>query len=123
MSIMDVLLRKSLADDFITHDSHRYAKQVAQDIREKTDVLEQLPKIGKKYWKSVMGMSENWFCWTLLSQRVGTSGTSLVTVQPPTPAPARARETLKFSPWGVRSRDLENCCSTGTAERPSHSLS
>ena len=47
MSIMDVLLRKNLADDFITHDSHRYAKQVTQDIREKTDVLEQLPKIGK----------------------------------------------------------------------------
>ena len=55
MSIMDVLLRKNLADDFITHESHRYAKQVAQDIREETDVLEQLPKIGKstgsRCWK------------------------------------------------------------------------
>ena len=34
--------------DFIAHDSHHYAKKVTQDIREKTDVLDELPKIGKK---------------------------------------------------------------------------
>lgn len=34
--------------DFIAHDSRFYAKKVIQDIREKTDVLEQLPKAGKK---------------------------------------------------------------------------
>lgn len=34
--------------DFIAHDSHFYAKKVVQDIREKTDILEQLPKAGKK---------------------------------------------------------------------------
>jgi plasmid stabilization system protein ParE len=33
--------------DFIAHDSPHYAKKVVQDIREKTDVLERLPKIGK----------------------------------------------------------------------------
>lgn len=34
--------------DFIAHDSHHYAKKVTQDIREKTDVLNELPKVGKK---------------------------------------------------------------------------
>ena len=34
--------------DFIAHDSRFYAKKVVQDIREKTDILEQLPKCGKK---------------------------------------------------------------------------
>ncbi len=34
--------------DFIAHDSHHYAKKVTQDIREKTDVLDELPKVGKK---------------------------------------------------------------------------
>ncbi|WP_177419705.1 type II toxin-antitoxin system RelE/ParE family toxin [endosymbiont of Lamellibrachia barhami] len=34
--------------DFIDHDSHHYAKKVTQDIREKTDVLNELPKVGKK---------------------------------------------------------------------------
>lgn len=34
--------------DFIAHDSRFYAKKVVQDIREKTDILEQLPKAGKK---------------------------------------------------------------------------
>lgn len=34
--------------DFIAHDSRFYAKNVVQDIREKTDILEQLPKAGKK---------------------------------------------------------------------------
>ncbi len=34
--------------DFIAHDSRHYAKKVAQDIREKTDILDGLPKIGKK---------------------------------------------------------------------------
>jgi plasmid stabilization system protein ParE len=29
------------------HDSRYYAKKVTQDIREKTDVLDELPKIGK----------------------------------------------------------------------------
>jgi plasmid stabilization system protein ParE len=33
--------------DFIAHDSRHYAKKVAQDIREKTEVLEELPKLGK----------------------------------------------------------------------------
>lgn len=33
--------------DFIAHDSRHYAKKVTQDIREKTDVLNDLPKIGK----------------------------------------------------------------------------
>jgi len=35
--------------DFIAHDSRYYAKQVAQEIREKTDALEDLPNKGKKY--------------------------------------------------------------------------
>lgn len=34
--------------DFIANDSTYYAKKVVQDIREKTDVLNDLPKIGKK---------------------------------------------------------------------------
>lgn len=34
--------------DFIAHDSRHYAKKVTQDIREKTDVLNGLPKLGKK---------------------------------------------------------------------------
>ena len=34
--------------DFIAHDSYHYAKKVAQDIREKTEVLNTLPKVGKK---------------------------------------------------------------------------
>jgi plasmid stabilization system protein ParE len=34
--------------DFIAHDSRFYAKKVVQDIREKTDILKQLPKTGKK---------------------------------------------------------------------------
>ena len=37
--------------DFIAHDSRHYAKKVVQDIREKTDILEQLPKRGKKILK------------------------------------------------------------------------
>ena len=34
--------------DFIAHDFRYYAKKVVQDIREKTDILEQLPMCGKK---------------------------------------------------------------------------
>ena len=34
--------------DFIAQDSRYYAKKVTQDIREKTDILEELPKAGKK---------------------------------------------------------------------------
>ncbi len=34
--------------DFIAHGSPHYAKKVVQDIREKTDSLEQLPRSGKK---------------------------------------------------------------------------
>jgi plasmid stabilization system protein ParE len=34
--------------DFIAHDSTHYAKKVVQDIREKTDILERLPKLGRK---------------------------------------------------------------------------
>ena len=34
--------------DFIAHDSQHYAKKVTQDIREKTNVLDGLPKMGKK---------------------------------------------------------------------------
>lgn len=34
--------------DFIAHDSRYYAKKVVQDIREKTDILEQLPQAGRK---------------------------------------------------------------------------
>ena len=33
--------------DYIAHDSRHYAKKVIQDILEKTDVLDDLPKIGK----------------------------------------------------------------------------
>ncbi len=33
--------------DYIAHDSRHYAKKVTQDIREKTDILDDLPKIGK----------------------------------------------------------------------------
>lgn len=34
--------------NFIANDSPYYAKKVAQDIRQKTDVLNDLPKMGKK---------------------------------------------------------------------------
>lgn len=34
--------------DFIAYGSRHYAKKVTQDIREKTDVLDELPKVGKK---------------------------------------------------------------------------
>ena len=34
--------------DFIAHDSRYYAKKVVQDIREKTDVLNELPRMGKR---------------------------------------------------------------------------
>lgn len=34
--------------DFIAHDSRFYAKKVVQDIRETTDVLEQLPRAGRR---------------------------------------------------------------------------
>jgi plasmid stabilization system protein ParE len=34
--------------DFIALDSKYYAKKVVQDIREKADILERLPRIGKK---------------------------------------------------------------------------
>ncbi|PHS27464.1 MAG: addiction module toxin RelE [Methylophaga sp.] len=34
--------------DFIAQDSKYYAKKVAQDIREKVDILERLPRMGKK---------------------------------------------------------------------------
>ena len=37
--------------DFIAHDSAHYAKKVIQDIREKTDILKRLPKLGKKVAK------------------------------------------------------------------------
>ena len=33
--------------DFIAHDSLHYAKKVTQDTREKADILDQLPKLGK----------------------------------------------------------------------------
>ncbi len=33
--------------DFIAHDSRHYAKKVIQEIQEKTDILDDLPKIGK----------------------------------------------------------------------------
>ncbi len=33
--------------DFIAHDSRHYAKKVTQDIREKTDILDKLPRVGK----------------------------------------------------------------------------
>ena len=34
--------------DFIAHDSPHYAKKVVQGIREKADILERLPQVGKK---------------------------------------------------------------------------
>ena len=34
--------------DFIALDSPYYAKKVVQEIREKTDILNDLPKMGKK---------------------------------------------------------------------------
>ncbi len=34
--------------DFIAHDSRHYAKKVTQDIATKTDVLDPLPRMGKK---------------------------------------------------------------------------
>ncbi len=34
--------------DFIAHDARHYAKKVTQEIREKTDILENLPNAGKK---------------------------------------------------------------------------
>ena len=34
--------------DFIAHDSRFYARKVIQDIRDKADILNELPKIGKK---------------------------------------------------------------------------
>jgi len=34
--------------DFIAHDSRYYAKKVVQDIRERTDILENLPRAGKE---------------------------------------------------------------------------
>lgn len=33
--------------NFIAHNSKYYAKKVAQSIREKTDVLDELPRTGK----------------------------------------------------------------------------
>lgn len=33
--------------DFIAEDSKHYAKKVAQEIREKTDILNRLPNIGR----------------------------------------------------------------------------
>ena len=33
--------------DFIAHDSRHYAKKVAHDIREKTNILNELSRIGK----------------------------------------------------------------------------
>jgi toxin ParE1/3/4 len=33
--------------DFIAEDSKHYAKKVAQEVREKTDILDKLPNIGK----------------------------------------------------------------------------
>lgn len=33
--------------DFIAEDSKHYARKVAQEIREKTDILNRLPHIGK----------------------------------------------------------------------------
>ena len=34
--------------DFIAHDSRHYAKKVTQDILERMNILEELPKVGKK---------------------------------------------------------------------------
>ena len=33
--------------DFIAHDSKHYAKKVTQDIAAKTDILNELPRMGK----------------------------------------------------------------------------
>lgn len=33
--------------DFIAHDSRHYAKKVTQDILAKTDVLNELPRMGR----------------------------------------------------------------------------
>ena len=33
--------------DFISHDSRHYARKVTQDIREKAEILDQLPTLGK----------------------------------------------------------------------------
>jgi len=33
--------------DFIAHDSKHYAKKVTQDIAAKTDILDELPRMGK----------------------------------------------------------------------------
>lgn len=33
--------------DFIAHDSRHYAKQVTQDMAAKTDILDELPRVGK----------------------------------------------------------------------------
>ena len=33
--------------DFIAHDSKHYARKVAQDIAAKTDILDELPRMGK----------------------------------------------------------------------------
>jgi plasmid stabilization system protein ParE len=33
--------------DFIAHDSRHYAKKVTQDIVAKTDVLDELPRVGR----------------------------------------------------------------------------
>jgi toxin ParE1/3/4 len=33
--------------NFIAHNSRHYAKKVTQDIREKTDILDELPRVGK----------------------------------------------------------------------------
>ncbi len=33
--------------DYIAHDSSHYAKKVTQEIREKTGILDDLPRIGK----------------------------------------------------------------------------
>jgi len=33
--------------DFIAHDSPHYATKVTQDIAEKMDILDELPRVGK----------------------------------------------------------------------------
>ena len=33
--------------DFIAHDSRHYAKKVTQDIVAKTDILDELPRVGR----------------------------------------------------------------------------
>lgn len=38
--------------DFIAEDSKYYAKKVAQEIREKIDILNKLPNLGKRCLKS-----------------------------------------------------------------------